>query len=823
MSVRIHQLSKKIGMENAELVELLKARGYDVKTASSTIDNISADALIEEFAKQVEPPADEGSTQEEAPVEEPVKPTLPAGAIVKTAADLERERLEREAAEKAEKEAARPKPAAAPATPSPAPMKTGNAPPPPPPLPRGKSPGTPPPIPKPSEAASTAAPNNPPPLAPPPVSKPAPVVTVPEVKSPEPVSVPRPSQPKPPPLPGVGGVKAPAPPAQESAGADAADGESAESPPKVVTLKPPIVVRDFALAIGLKPFRLISELMEQGIFASMNQALEEEVAIRVAKTHGVTLEIQHRGEGQQPKAEKKKPVVDESKFLEPRPPVICILGHVDHGKTTLLDTIRNANVVSGEAGGITQHIGAYQIEHNGQKLTFLDTPGHAAFSKMRERGANVTDVAILVLAADDGFMPQSEEALRFAKRAQVATIVAINKTDLPGANLDRVKTQMQEHGIPAEDWGGDTITVPISALKKEGIDDLLEMIHLQSEIMELKANPKARVEGVVVESQIEQGRGPVATGIVQKGSLKVGDALICGTAYCRVRAMLDDKGKQIKSAPPSTPVRIIGWNTPPEVGSTFEGRKNERTAKKEAEELEHELKLRAAERPADTGAGKPSIEDLFAAIERQEKKKFRVLLRADVAGSLEAISGSLALIKSDKIDLEIVQEDVGVITKNDVGMANAADGATIVGFNTRLENGVQGLAKHHGINIYIHNIIYELIDMVKDAMADLLEPELVEKKLGSAEVRQVFPLGKGQYVAGCMVTEGLMKREGLARLNRKGEILHDTRMGTLRRFKDDVGEVRAGYECGIRIEGFDDYEEGDIIECYEIEKIRASL
>lgn len=783
-------------MENAELLALLKERGFDVKTASSSIDNISADALIDEFLKKAEESPPEPAPATPPETEKPAeKPSLPAGAIVRSAQDI-REEKESKAAEN------RPKPVEKPAPPK-------NAPPPPPPV-KGreqsaKAPGPPPP---PAQAATSKSP------PPPPVAKPG------EGKSPA-------SPPKAPPPPGAANMPAPpkaeATPSEETPGEDESAADSGAL--KKVQVKPPIVVRDFAGTIGLKPFRLISELMEMGIFASMNQALEEESAIKIAQAHGYELEVQHRGESQQPSKKKEEPKVDESKLLEPRPPVICILGHVDHGKTTLLDVIRKTKVVEGEAGGITQHIGAYQIEHNGNKITFLDTPGHAAFSKMRERGANVTDVAILVVAADDGFMPQTDEALNFANRAQVAKIVAVNKTDLPGADIDRVKTQMGERGIPPEDWGGETITVPISALKQEGIDNLLEMIQLQTEIMELKANPTADPEGIIIESQIEQGRGCVATVIVQRGTLKIGDTLLSGTSYCRVRSLLDAAGGSVKAATPSTPVRVTGWSNPPEVGARFESRKNERVAKREAEDRAHEMKLRMASDPAsaeDEGTG-PSIEDLFAAIEKQEKKSLSVVLRADVAGSLEALSSSLQAIESDKVDLDIIQEDVGLITKNDVEMANAGGGATIIGFNTRLENGVQGQAKHYGINIFTHNIIYELIDIVKDAMAELLEPELQEKKLGSAEVRQIFSIGKGRNVAGCMVTEGAIRRDAHARLIRNGEAVHDGKMDTLRRFKDDVAEVRAGTECGIHLVDYESYREGDIVECFEIQKIRPSL
>ena len=564
-----------------------------------------------------------------------------------------------------------------------------------------------------------------------------------------------------------------------------------------------------------------------GIFASMNQAIDEEVQ-KIAKVKGFELEIKHRGEKADTAEPKKMVVIDENdeKFLKPRPPVVCILGHVDHGKTTLLDTIRKANVVAGEAGGITQHVGAYQIEHNDQKITFLDTPGHAAFSKIRERGANLTDVSVLVVAADDGFMPQTDEALKFAQRAQGTLLVAINKMDTKGADADKVKTQMQERSIASEDWGGEVVTVPISALKGEGVEELLDMILLQSELMELKANPDAATEGVIVEARQEVGRGPTATVIVQKGTLKVGDAIHCGSVYCKVKAMIDDQGQQVKQAPPSTPVNLLGWSGVPDSGGIFSKSKNEREARKEAEE--HELLSKQVDQaPAvstddgeeDENAG---VNALFAAISRSKSTTYRVILRADVQGSLEALKGSLEMINSDKVILEILQSDVGQITKNDIKMAKTSN-ADVIGFNVKMENGVMGDAKHHDVNVFQNQIIYEIIDLVKDNMADLLEPELVEKKVGRAEIRQVFKVSKGRTVAGSMVMEGSIGRNKGARLVRNGKVLAEGKVDTLKRFKDDVMEVKAGFECGIRLDSFDDYEEGDVIETFEVDKIRPSL
>ena len=587
--------------------------------------------------------------------------------------------------------------------------------------------------------------------------------------------------------------------------------------------KPPLIVRDFAALLGLKPFQLLSDLMDRGIFASMNQTIGEEVAVQVAASHGFALEVRHRGEAETGGGAKKKEVPEEAP-PEPRSPVVCILGHVDHGKTTLLDTIRKAKVAAGEHGGMTQHIGAYRIGEPGHKISFLDTPGHAAFSGIRERGTGTTDIAVLVVAADDGFMPQTDEALRFAQKAQNAVIVAINKIDVPGANPDRVRQQMQERGIPPEEWGGETITVPLSALKGEGIDQLLEMIRLQAEIMELKAPLKSKSSGVILESTIEQGRGPTATVLVQKGTLKVGDALVCDTCTCKARALYNDNGESVKQAVPSEPVRVIGWSDAPPSGATYHTVKNERAARQEVEEILEEREREreeAREAASPTGGGAPTVEDLFSAIESTRKQGYPVILKADTNGSLEAVEHTLGEIPTDRIDLQIVSRQVGPVTKRDIDLA-ATSGATVLAFNVKLENGVQGHAKHHGVSILQQSIIYEFLDLVRDAMADLLEPEVREQKLGVAEVRAVFPVGRTQ-VAGCMVTEGRLRRDAKARLYRGGELLHESRVATLKRFKDDATEVRAGYECGVSLAGFKEYREGDQIECVETETIRPTL
>ncbi|MBE35878.1 MAG: translation initiation factor IF-2 [Opitutaceae bacterium] len=793
MSIRIHELAKKIGFDNKQMLDLLKERKFDVKSVSSTIDNISAAAIVEEFAaaKPVEEPGapevvEAASAKAAAPVKGATsKVNMPSGAFVKSTDDIAREKVEKEEHKKAAAdkpaEAAAPKVAAPKSAPPPPAPKTPapiSAPAPVPPILSAKSPAAPPPVPR----AATSAPVAPPPL---PGSSPTPPT----------LAVP----------------------------AAAEEGSSEEI--KSIQIKPPIIVRDFAVALGMKPFKLISELNQAGGFASMNSTIEEDVAIAVAEKHGVILEVKHKGETPPtPKksgkgAAEKEANEDDEKNLEPRPPVICILGHVDHGKTSLLDAVRKTNVVKGEAGGITQHIGAYQIEHEGRKLTFLDTPGHAAFTKMRARGANVTDIAILVVAADDGFMPQTDEALKHALKAEVALIVAINKTDVKGANIDQVKTQLQQREVTPEDWGGETITVPVSAIKGDGLDTLIEMILLQSDVLELKANPKAEASGIIVESEIDFGRGPLATVIVQRGTLKVGDSIVSGPYHAKVRAMFDDKGQNIKVAPPSTPVRVIGWSGAPESGANFKAVKNARAAEKLAEEEALRIKQEATSVAAEPK--EVSVEKLFANIAATQVNTLKVIIKTDVYGSSEAVRNLLEGIKSDKVALEIVANDVGLVTKNDILMAGTSN-AMVIGFHTKLEPGVTQLAKHHGVRIEKFDIIYELADKVRDTMVDMLDPDLKEVKCGVAEIRQVFPQGKG-FVAGCLVTEGKITRNASARVRRKKEVMHEGKVSTLKRYKDDANEIRAGLECGIKLDEFNGYEEGDLIEVFEIEKVRASL
>jgi translation initiation factor IF-2 len=589
---------------------------------------------------------------------------------------------------------------------------------------------------------------------------------------------------------------------------------------RIISLKPPVIVRDLADKMAIKPFKLIADLMELGVFANVNQAVDDAIAKRVCAKYGFKFEVEKRSKETHVVLPQKKELSldteDKPEDLKPRAPVVTIMGHVDHGKTTLLDVIRKSNVVAGEAGGITQHIGAYTIafphpERKGelQQITFLDTPGHAAFSAMRARGANVTDIVILVVAANDGVMPQTLEALNHAKAAKVPIIVAINKCDHPAANAMRVKQQLQEKGLVADDWGGDTIFVEVSALQKKNVDKLLEMILLQADLLELKANPDRRAVGNVIESGLESG-GPTATVLVRKGTLRVGDVILCDQYMGKVRALINEEGQRLKEAVPSVAVRVLGLNGVPEAGSEFNVVESEKAARELAEQRQFAAKAAGLE-----ARSKVTLENLFATLEENVAKILKVVVKADTQGSVEAIVDALNKIDSDKVSLDVIHSAVGTITKEDIMLASAGKGV-VLGFHTRIDIGVADLAKREGVQIKLYAIIYELIDQVKDAMAGLLDPVSKEVVTGSAEVRRVFELSKGGNVAGCMVTSGRIVR-GKVRVQRKGALVYEGVTQSLRRFQDEVNEVRAGMECGIRIDGFNDFEPGDAIECYTVE------
>ena len=590
---------------------------------------------------------------------------------------------------------------------------------------------------------------------------------------------------------------------------------------KVLLIKPPIVVKHFANELGLKPHQLIAELMTHNIFANINQTIEPDIAAKIAEKHGFILEKERREKGggvhkvEQQVVAPPPPVIEKKEELKLRAPIITFMGHVDHGKTSLLDAIRKTRVAAGEAGGITQHIGAYSVDHNGHKITFIDTPGHAAFTAMRARGANVTDIVVLVVAADDGLMPQTIEAINHAKAApHVKIMVAVNKMDLPGANLDRVKKQLQDRGLTPEDWGGETIICPVSATKGTGIDHLLEMMSLQAEVMELKASPTARPRGTVIEAQVEAGRGPTATVIVQMGTLKTGDPFICGDYSGKVKSLLDDRAKPVKQAGPSTPVRVLGFTGLPNAGDEFLVMESERATKQlsdERLETKRTNKLFVPQRA--------TLETLLETA--GGRKVLRIVLKADTQGSVEAIVNALKQIETKKVDLEIIHSAVGPISESDILLASASD-AVVVGFNVKVETMAVPAAKREGVQIKLYSIIYELLDQMKDAMAGLLEPELRETVIGHAEVKQIFQLSRG-IVAGCLVTDGRIARAGRARILRKRQPVYDGGLSTLRRFQDDVKEVRSGLECGIKLGDFSEYQVGDVIECYQLEQIAQKL
>ncbi len=594
---------------------------------------------------------------------------------------------------------------------------------------------------------------------------------------------------------------------------------------EVIVIKPPIVVRELATQLKQKPFKIIADLMGLGVFATVNQAIDEKIAQQLCAKYGFRFEVEKRERGagvvHAPVQEVELDTEDRPETLKPRAPVVTIMGHVDHGKTSLLDVIRKANVAAGESGGITQHIGAYTISvpHPERKkelaqITFLDTPGHAAFSSMRARGANVTDIVVLVVAANDGVMPQTLEALSHAKAAKVPILVAVNKIDHPNANAMKVRQQLQDKGLVPDDWGGDTIFVECSALTKQGIDKLLEMILLQADLLELKANPDRHAKGNVIESGVEPG-GPTATVLVRKGTLHLGDIILCGEFYGRVRALINEEGERLKEAGPSVAVRVLGLNGVPDAGLEFSVVEDEKAARELAEQ--RFLKDRAEGQENK----KITLENLFATLAASQSKVLKVVVKADTQGSVEAIVEALKKIEAEKVSLEVMHSDVGAISENDVALASASD-AVILGFHTRVDSTAAEKAKHAGVQIKLYAIIYELIDQVKEGMAGLLDPESKETTTGIAEVRQIFELSKGVPVAGCMVSSGRIVR-GKVRVRRRKDVIYEGVTQSLRRFQDEVNEVRAGMECGIRIEGYSEFQVGDTIECYAIEKIAAKL
>ena len=805
MPVRIYDIAKKLGIESKEVISKAKELGIaGAKVPSSSLDKITAEYLevqlggAKPLAVAEAPPAPEPVVIVSAPPEPPSPPieisTSPlaspvgveAGAIT-SSAEVTTKVVEAKAAPIS-------------------PLVITPAEPPSPPKPAiGEKVGF---IHLPQKSApKTAAKVGPAKLPPRPavMSRPARPADKPVVAStPQKAAAKAPAQPAAPPVPKF------VPPAT---------GE-------LITLKPPVVVRDLAEQLKRKPFQLIADLMELGVFANVNQSIDEITAQKLCGKYGFRFEAEKRERGagivHAPPKPVEKDVEDKPEELRLRAPVVTIMGHVDHGKTTLLDVIRKSNVAAKEAGGITQHIGAYTIsiphperKNERQQITFLDTPGHAAFSSMRARGANVTDIVVLVVAANDGVMPQTLEALSHAQAAKVPTIVAVNKSDHPNANPMRVRQQLQDKGLVCEEWGGSTIFVDISALTQQGIDKLLEMIVLQAEVLELKANPNRLAKGNVIESGLEPG-GPTATVLVRKGTLHVGDMVICGQYWGKVRALINEEGKRLKEAGPSAAVKVLGLNGVPEAGLEFSVVENEKDARALAEERIENVRGEEKERRP-----KVTLENLFETLASEASKVLKVVVKADTQGSVEAIVEALKKIESEKVALEVIHSAVGTITESDVLLASASK-AIVLGFHTRVDNGVSDLAKREGVQMKLYAIIYELIDEVKEAMAGLLDPLVKEIVVGSAEVRKVFALSKGGNVAGCVVTSGRIVK-GKMRLQRRKGLIYEGVSLSLRRFQDEVNEVRAGMECGIRLDGFNDFQVGDAIECYTLEKVPQKL
>ena len=630
-----------------------------------------------------------------------------------------------------------------------------------------------------------------------------------EASAPEPVEV------IPPPAP-------PEPPAPPSSGeGDADDGDTGN----YISIKPPIIVSELAARMGLKPFVLLADLIKLQVFVAPTQAIEPDIAAKVCETHGFFFEREKREKGggvhkvEEVVVEPEAPQDEPEDVLQLRPPIITIMGHVDHGKTSLLDYIRKSSITKGEAGGITQHVAAYKVEHEGRPITFIDTPGHAIFSDMRARGADITDIVVLVVAAKDGIMPQTLEAIAHAKKAKKTIIIAINKIDLPAANVMRVKTQLAEKGLQTVDFGGDVECVEISALTGAGVPDLLELLALQAEVLELKANPKGNARAAIIEARVQPGRGATASVIVETGTLKVGTPFICGPFAGKVKSLINDRGENVKEAKPGTPVEVIGFEEMPHVGDEMVEMENVRAAQKLADERQLERRQDRLKMPQ-----KSRMEDLFSnVIAGTEKAVLKLILKCDVQGSVEAIRKAIGDIQSDKVNTQIIIAGAGPITEGDIQMASSAD-AVVLGFNVKVEANAVKAVKSEGVQVKLYSIVYELIDQVREAMLGLLEPLTRENIIGHAEVKMIFKLSKSKgRAAGSYVKDGKIHRKAHARVLRGSVPVFDGKMSTLRRFQDEVEEVKSGMECGIRLGEFNEYQEGDVIECYTLEKIPQGL
>ena len=580
---------------------------------------------------------------------------------------------------------------------------------------------------------------------------------------------------------------------------------------KIIQIPASLTLKELADKLDVTATELIKRLMKKGKLATMNQEIDFDTATELAEEFDVLTEVEEEKDLME---EIFGEIVDEEKDLEKRPPVVVVMGHVDHGKTSLLDAIRSTHVTAKEAGGITQHIGASQISLKGEKITFLDTPGHEAFTAMRLRGAQVTDIAILVVAADDGVMPQTIEVINHARAANVQIIVAMNKIDKPGANPDRVKQELADQGLLVEDWGGDIICVPVSALKGEGIDTLLEMVLLVAEMGDLKANPRRKARGTIIEAQLDKGRGPVATVLVQSGTLQVGDPIVAGSAYGRVRAMIDDKGRNVKKALPSTPVEILGLSEVPTGGELFYVAKNDKQARQVAEQIRAQGRVQMIGQTPN----KVSLDDLFSQIQEGKMKELNIIIKADVQGSVEAVKQSLEKLSNEEVRIRTIHGGVGTITESDVQLASAS-GAIIIGFNVRPESAVKAIADREEVDIRLYRVIYNAIEDIKLAMKGMLDPEFVEKVVGHAEIRQTFKVSGLGTVGGAYVLDGKIVRNAGVRIVRDGIVVYEGNLTSLKRFKDDAKEVATGYECGVMFEKYNDIKEGDTVEAFIMEEV----
>jgi translation initiation factor IF-2 len=621
-----------------------------------------------------------------------------------------------------------------------------------------------------------------------------------------------PEAPAPEPEAAAGDGQAAPPAAPEEAPAPAAEPVEAEG--RKLRVPRGITVKELAERLEADATALIKKLFEAGEMVTITQSLSDEAVELLARDHGFEPEIVAPDEGEEIEEEEE---VDPAR-LRPRPPVVTVMGHVDHGKTLLLDAIRQSDVISGEAGGITQHIGAYQVHQDGNLVTFIDTPGHEAFTAMRARGARVTDIAVLVVAADDGVMPQTVEAIDHARAAGVPIVVAVNKVDKPEADPTRVRQQLAEQGVQTSEWGGDFEFVDVSAKTGQNLDKLLETILLVAELQDLKADPEAAARGVAIEAHLDKGRGPVATVVVQRGTLRVGEAIVCGAAHGRVRAMFDEHGQPVVEASPGRPVQVLGWSKVPEAGDDVRVVVDEKDARHIAHE--REARVRAAEQVAARPAVR--LEDVLAPVREGEAAELRIILKADTQGSLEALSEALEKLSTDEVQVRILRRSVGAVTKSDVELAQA-DEAVVIGFNVRPDANAREVIEREGVDVRLYRVIYQAVDDVRQALSGLLAPEQQEVALGEAEVRATFRVPRLGVVAGCYVTRGTLTRGSRIRLVRDGTVVYDGRIASLRRFKDDVREVAEGFECGVGLENFQDVKEGDVLETYEVREVARSL